>query len=70
MIWSAIGAAIAILFAAHYYHHIPGQIPHGLVVAIFIAFCVLLFIPVFVQLGAPLVQRARFGSKEVNRVVR
>jgi hypothetical protein len=31
---------------------------------------VLLFIPVFVQLGAPLLQRARFGSKEVNRVIR
>ena len=70
VIWSAIGAAIAILFAAHYAHHIPAHIPHGLVVAIFIAFCVLLFIPVFVQLGAPLVQRARFGSKEVNRVIR
>ena len=70
VIWSAIGAAIAILFAAHYGHHIPAHIPHGLVVAIFIAFCVLLFIPVFVQLGAPLVQRARFGSKEVNRVIR
>ncbi len=70
VIWSAIGAGIAILFAAHYYHHIPAQIPHGLVVAIFIAFCVLLFIPVFVQLGAPLVRRARFGPSEVNRVIR
>lgn len=70
VIWSGIGAAIAILFAAHYRHHIPAQIPHGLVVAIFIAFCVLLFIPVFVQLGAPLVRRARFGPKEVNRVIR
>ncbi|MGZ4224685.1 MAG: FHA domain-containing protein [Solirubrobacteraceae bacterium] len=70
VIWSAIGAGIAILFAAHYYHHIPAQIPHGLVVAIFIAFCVLLFIPVVVQLGAPLVRRARFGPSEVNRVIR
>jgi len=70
VLWSAIGAGIAILFAAHYAHHIPAHIPHGLVVAIFIAFCVLLFIPVLVQLGAPLVQRARFGSKEVNRVIR
>jgi putative peptide zinc metalloprotease protein len=68
--WSGIGAAIAILFALHYRNHIPAQIPHGLIVAIFIAFCVLLFIPVFVQLGAPLVRRARFGAKEVNRVVR
>ena len=70
VIWSAIGAGIAILFAAHYYNHIPAQIPHGLLVAIFIAFCVLLFIPVFVQLGVPLVGRARFGSPEVNRVIR
>jgi putative peptide zinc metalloprotease protein len=70
VMWSAIGAGIAILFAAHYAHHIPAHIPHGLVVAIFIAFCVLLFIPVFVQLGAPLVRRARFGAKEVNRVIR
>jgi putative peptide zinc metalloprotease protein len=70
VIWSAIGAAIAILFAAHYAHHIPAQIPHGLVVAIFIGFCVLLFIPVLVQLGAPLLKRARFGSAEVNRDIR
>ena len=70
VIWSGIGAAIAILFALHYRNHIPAQIPHGLVVAIFIAFCVLLFVPVFVQLGAPLVKRARFGPKEVNRVIR
>lgn len=70
VIWSAIGAGIAILFAANYYHHIPAQIPHGLVVSIFIAFCVLLFIPVLVQLGVPLVRRARFGPAEVNRVIR
>jgi putative peptide zinc metalloprotease protein len=70
LMWSAIGAGIAILFALHYRNHIPAQIPHGLIVAIFIAFCVLLFVPVFVQLGAPLVRRARFGAKEVNRVIR
>ena len=70
VIWSAIGAGIAILFGLHYYHHIPAQIPHGVVVAVFIGFCVLLFIPVLLQLGLPLVRRARFGTGEVNRVIR
>ena len=70
LIWSAVGAGIAILFAAHYRSHIPAQIPHGLVVAVFAAFCVLLLIPVFVQLGAPVLRRARFGTSEGNRVIR
>ena len=70
VIWSAIGAGIAILFGLHYYHHMPAQIPHGVVVAVFIGFCVLLFIPVLLQLGLPLVRRARFGTGEVNRVIR
>ena len=45
LIWSAIGAGIAILFGLHYYHHVPAQIPHSVVVAVFIGFCVLLFDP-------------------------
>ena len=70
LIWSAIGAGIAILFGLHYYHHVPAQIPHSVVVAVFIGFCVLLLIPVLLQLGLPLVRRARFGTREVNRVIR
>ena len=46
LIWSAIGAGIAILFACTTTTTCRRMIPHSVVVAVFIAFCVLLFIPV------------------------
>ena len=44
--------------------------PHGLVVAVFVGFFVLLLMPVVLALGLPLLRRARFGTTEVNRVIR
>ena len=44
--------------------------PHGLVLAGFVGFFVLLLMPVVFALGMPLLRRARFGTAEVNRVVR
>jgi putative peptide zinc metalloprotease protein len=70
VIWSAIGAAFAILFSTQYYHRLSPLAPHWLVVTVFIVFFALLLLPVLIQLGLPLVKRARFGSSEVNRVIR
>jgi putative peptide zinc metalloprotease protein len=70
VIWSVLGAGFAILFSERYYHRLSALAPHGFVLTAFIIFYVVLFIPVIVQLGLPLVRRARFGSSEVNRVVR
>jgi putative peptide zinc metalloprotease protein len=70
LIWSAVGAAAAIIFSMRYYDRLVALAPHGLVLAVFIAFYVVLFIPVLAQLGIPLLRRARYGPAEVNRVLR
>ena len=36
----------------------------------FILFFVVLLLPIPIALGAPLLQRARYGTREVNRVIR
>jgi putative peptide zinc metalloprotease protein len=67
VIWSALGAGLVIVFAtSHYRQHVSS----GLVLAGFILCCIVLFIPVLVQLGWPLILRARFGPAAVNRVIR
>jgi pSer/pThr/pTyr-binding forkhead associated (FHA) protein len=70
LIWSAVGAGFAIVFSTRYYHRLAALAPHGLVLTLFIVFYVLLFVPVIAQLGLPLFKRARFGTAEVNRVIR
>jgi putative peptide zinc metalloprotease protein len=70
VIWSAVGAGFAVIFSTRYYHRLSGLAPHQLVIAVFIAFWVILFIPVLVQLGFPIVRRLRYGAAEVNRVIR
>jgi putative peptide zinc metalloprotease protein len=70
VVWSAVGAAFAIIFSARYYHRLSALAPHQLVIAVFIAFWIILFIPVVMQLGLPMVRRLRYGAAEVNRVIR
>ena len=70
VIWSALGAAFVIVFSTRYLDRLEALAPHGLIVTAFIVFCLVLLIPVVVQLGVPLVRRARFGTAEVNRVIR
>jgi hypothetical protein len=40
------------------------------VVGGFILFFAVLLLPIPIALGAPLLQRARYGTREVNRVVK
>jgi putative peptide zinc metalloprotease protein len=70
VIWSAVGAGFAIVFSLRYYQRLSALAPRHAVMAVFILFYVLLFIPVLIQLGVPLFKRARYGSTEVNRVIR
>jgi putative peptide zinc metalloprotease protein len=70
VIWSAVGAAFAIILSTRYFTRLTALAPRGLILTVFIVFYVILFIPVIVQLGLPLVRRARFGPAEVNRVIR
>jgi putative peptide zinc metalloprotease protein len=70
LIWSAVGAGIAVLFSIHYYDRLSKLVPHKLLLTLFIVFWVLLLIPLIVQLVFPLFRRARYGRAEVNRVIR
>ena len=59
-----------IVLSLRYYDRLAALAPHGLVSAGFIVFFVVLLLPVPIALGIPLLRRARFGSAEVNRVIR
>ncbi len=70
LVWSLIGAGLVLVLSLRYYDRLSALAPHGLVVAGFVGFFVLLLIPVAFALGMPLLRRARFGTTEVNRVIR
>jgi putative peptide zinc metalloprotease protein len=70
LVWSLIGAGFVIVLSLRYYDRLSALAPHSLVVAGFIVFFVVLLLPVPIALGMPLLRRARFGTPEVNRVIR
>jgi putative peptide zinc metalloprotease protein len=70
LVWSLVGAGFVLVLSLRYYDRLSAVAPHGLVVAGFVGFVVLLLMPVALALGAPLLRRARFGASEVNRVLR
>jgi putative peptide zinc metalloprotease protein len=70
LVWSLIGAGFVLVLSLRYYDRLSALAPHSLVTAGFIGFFALLLMPVAVALGVPLLRRARFGGREVNRVIR
>lgn len=70
LIWSLVGAGFVIVLSLRYYDRLSAVAPHGLVLAIFILFFIVLLMPVPIALGFPLLRRARYGTREVNRVIR
>jgi putative peptide zinc metalloprotease protein len=70
LVWSMIGAGFVLVLSLRYYDRLSALAPHGVVVAGFVGFFVLLLMPVVFALGMPLLRRARFGTAEVNRVIR
>jgi putative peptide zinc metalloprotease protein len=70
LVWSLIGAGFVVVLSLRYYDRLSALAPHGLVVAGFAGFFILLLLPVVFALGVPMVRRARFGAAEVNRVIR
>ncbi len=70
LVWSLIGAGFVAVLSLRYYGRLSALAPQSLVLAGFILFFVVLLLPIPVALGAPLVSRARYGSPEVNRVIR
>jgi putative peptide zinc metalloprotease protein len=70
LVWSLIGAGFVVVLSLRYYDRLSVLAPHGLVVAGFAGFFGLLLLPVVFALGLPMLRRARFGTAEVNRVIR
>jgi putative peptide zinc metalloprotease protein len=70
LIWSLLGAAFVGVLSLRYEKILSTLAPHSFVVALFIVFFVVLLLPVPIALGAPLLERARYGEREVNRVVK
>jgi putative peptide zinc metalloprotease protein len=70
LIWSLVGAGFVIVLSLRYYDRLSALAPDSLVLAIFILFWVVLLLPVPIALGFPLLRRARYGTREVNRVIR
>ena len=70
LVWSAIGAGFIAVMSLRYYDTLSALAPKSLVLAGFIVFFAILLLPIPIALGAPLFQRARYGTPEVNRAVR
>jgi putative peptide zinc metalloprotease protein len=70
LVWSALGAGFIAVLSLRYYSVLVKIVPKGVVVGGFILFFVVLLLPIPIALGAPLLQRARYGTREVNRVVK
>ena len=70
LVWSLIGAGFVIVLSIRYEPILSSLAPRGLVIATFALFFIVLLIPVPLALGAPLLDRARHGTREVNRAVK
>ena len=70
LVWSVIGAGFVAVLSLKYYRRLSTLAPHSLVLAGFILFFIVLLLPVVFALVVPVFNRARYGSPEVNRVIR
>ncbi|HXA54021.1 MAG TPA: FHA domain-containing protein [Solirubrobacteraceae bacterium] len=70
LVWSVLAAAFVMVFSTRYYDRLVALAPPGVVIVVFVVFWVVLFIPVGLTLGLPLWRRLRYGTTEVNRVIR
>jgi putative peptide zinc metalloprotease protein len=70
LVWSALGAGFVAVLSLRYYSILVKYAPKSVVVGGFILFFVVLLLPIPLALGTPLLHRARYGSREVNRVVK
>jgi putative peptide zinc metalloprotease protein len=70
LVWSVIGAGFVLVLSLRYYDRLSALAPHSVVLGGFILFFIVLLLPVVFALVMPAISRARYGSREVNRVVR
>ena len=69
LVWSVIGVGFVLVLSLRYYDRLSALAPHSVVLGAFILFFIVLLLPVVFALVMPMVSRARFGSREVNRVI-
>ena len=70
LVWSVIGVGFVVVLSLRYYDRLSALLPHSVVIGGFILFVVVLLLPVVFALVIPMISRARYGSREVNRVIR
>jgi putative peptide zinc metalloprotease protein len=70
LVWSVIGVGFVLVLSLRYYDRLSLLAPHSVVLGAFILFFIVLLLPVVFALVMPMISRARFGSREVNRVIR
>ena len=70
LVWSVIGVGFVLVLSLRYYDRLSALAPHAVVLGAFILFFIVLLLPVVFALLMPMISRARYGSREVNRVVR
>jgi putative peptide zinc metalloprotease protein len=70
LVWSVIGVGFVLVLSLRYYDRLSAIAPHSVVLGLFILFFIVLLLPVVFALVMPMVSRARYGTREVNRVIR
>lgn len=70
LVWSVIGVGFVLVLSLRYYDRLSLLAPHSVVLGGFILFFIVLLLPVVFALVMPMISRARYGSREVNRVIR
>ena len=70
LVWSVIGVGFVLVLSLRYYDRLSKLAPHSVVLGAFILFFIVLLLPVVFALVMPMISRARYGSREVNRVIR
>ena len=70
LVWSVIGVGFVLVLSLRYYDRLSVLAPHSVVLGGFILFFIVLLLPVVFALVMPMISRARYGSREVNRVIR
>jgi putative peptide zinc metalloprotease protein len=69
LVWSVIGVGFVAVLSLRYYDRLSALAPHSVVLGGFILFFIVLLLPVVFALVMPMVSRARYGTREVNRVI-
>jgi putative peptide zinc metalloprotease protein len=69
LVWSVIGVGFVVVLSLRYYDRLSALLPHSVVIGGFVLFVIVLLLPVVFALVMPMISRARYGSREVNRVI-